>query len=91
MNGSYRQSAAFLGYVTDKYDKELVRKLNALLRRESTVMTIWFTIGFRPAESRHRRQAPYPRRARKFVLASVWLASASVGGQRPIQAQAINR
>ena len=55
MNGSYRQSAAFLGYVTDKYDKELVRKLNALLRRESTVMTIWFTIGFRPAESRHRR------------------------------------
>jgi len=32
-NGSYRQSAAFLAYVTDKYDKELVRKLNALLRQ----------------------------------------------------------
>jgi hypothetical protein len=31
-DGSYRQSAAFLAYVTDKYDKELVRKINALLR-----------------------------------------------------------
>jgi hypothetical protein len=31
-DGSYRQSAAFLAYVTQKYDKELVRKINALLR-----------------------------------------------------------
>jgi hypothetical protein len=31
-NGSYRQSAAFLAYLTDKYDKEIVRKINALLR-----------------------------------------------------------
>jgi hypothetical protein len=31
-NGSYRQSAAFLGYLTDKYDKELVRKINASMR-----------------------------------------------------------
>jgi hypothetical protein len=28
----YRESAAFLAYVADKYDKELVRKINALLR-----------------------------------------------------------
>jgi hypothetical protein len=31
-DGSYRQSAAFLAYLTDKYDKELVRKINALMR-----------------------------------------------------------
>jgi hypothetical protein len=31
-NGSYRVSAAFLAYVKDKYDKDLVRKLNAALR-----------------------------------------------------------
>jgi hypothetical protein len=31
-DGSYRQSAAFLAYVTGKYDKELVRKINALMR-----------------------------------------------------------
>jgi hypothetical protein len=31
-DGSYRQSAAFLAYVTKRYNKELVRKINALLR-----------------------------------------------------------
>jgi hypothetical protein len=31
-NGSYRQSAAFLAYLTDKYDKDLVRKINAQMR-----------------------------------------------------------
>jgi hypothetical protein len=31
-NGSYRVTASFLAYVTVKYDRELVRKLNALLR-----------------------------------------------------------
>jgi hypothetical protein len=31
-NGSYRVTAAFLAYVTDKYDKQLVRKLNKLMR-----------------------------------------------------------
>jgi len=31
-NGSYRVTAAFLGYVTDKYDKQLVRELNKLMR-----------------------------------------------------------
>ena len=31
-NGSYRVTAAFLAYVTDKYDKELVKKVNKLMR-----------------------------------------------------------
>ena len=31
-NGSYRVTAAFLAYVTDKYDKQLVRKLNEAMR-----------------------------------------------------------
>jgi Peptidase of plants and bacteria len=31
-NGSYRVTAAFLAYVTDKYDKHLVQKLNKLMR-----------------------------------------------------------
>jgi len=31
-DGSYRQSAAFLAYLTDKYDKKLVRKINAVMR-----------------------------------------------------------
>jgi hypothetical protein len=31
-NGSYRTTAAFLAYVTDKHDKEIVRKLNQAMR-----------------------------------------------------------
>jgi hypothetical protein len=31
-NGSYRVTASFLGYLTEKYDKEIVRKLNQALR-----------------------------------------------------------
>jgi hypothetical protein len=31
-NGSYRTTAAFLAYLTSKYDKEIVLKLNALMR-----------------------------------------------------------
>lgn len=31
-NGSYRTTAAFLAYVADKYDKQIVRKLNAMMR-----------------------------------------------------------
>jgi hypothetical protein len=31
-NGSYRVTATFLNYVTQKYDKELVKKLNAAMR-----------------------------------------------------------
>ena len=32
-NGSYRVSAAFLAYLTDTYDKELVPKLNTAMRQ----------------------------------------------------------
>jgi hypothetical protein len=31
-NGSYKVTAAFLGFVSEKYDKELVRKLNKAMR-----------------------------------------------------------
>ena len=31
-NGSYRVTAAFLAYVTEKYDKQLVLKLNKVMR-----------------------------------------------------------
>lgn len=31
-DGSYRVTAAFLAYLTDKYDKQIVRKLNKLMR-----------------------------------------------------------
>jgi hypothetical protein len=31
-NGSYRVTAAFLAYLTDKYDKHIVRKLNKMMR-----------------------------------------------------------
>ena len=31
-NNSYRVSAAFLAYLVEKYDKEIVRKLNAAMR-----------------------------------------------------------
>ncbi len=31
-NGSYRVTAAFLAYLTEKYDRELVRKLNKVMR-----------------------------------------------------------
>src|SRR5258707_7183427 len=31
-NSSYRVTAAFLAYLTEKYDREIVRKLNKMLR-----------------------------------------------------------
>jgi hypothetical protein len=31
-NGSYRVSAAFLAYLTEKYDRDIVRKLNRMMR-----------------------------------------------------------
>src|SRR5262249_27645530 len=32
VDGSYRVTAAFLAYLTEKYDKEIVRKLNKVMR-----------------------------------------------------------
>ncbi|OWK35595.1 basic secretory protein-like protein [Fimbriiglobus ruber] len=40
-DGSYRVSAAFLGFVTEKYDKETVRKLNAVMREGKYKETVW--------------------------------------------------
>ncbi|MFO0808271.1 MAG: basic secretory protein-like protein [Gemmataceae bacterium] len=40
-NGSYRVTARFLNYVADKYDKELVRKLNKAMREGEYKPEIW--------------------------------------------------
>lgn len=40
-DGSYRVSANFLNYVKTKYDKDLIRKLNAALREGSYSSDIW--------------------------------------------------
>jgi hypothetical protein len=40
-DGSYRVTARFLNYVSEKYDKELVRKLNAAMRRGEYAPEIW--------------------------------------------------
>jgi hypothetical protein len=43
-NGSYRVTAAFLAFVTDKYDKELVRKLNKIMREGEYNADVWKAI-----------------------------------------------
>jgi hypothetical protein len=40
-NGSYRVTARFLAYVLDKYDKELVKKLNKAMREGTYKEEIW--------------------------------------------------
>jgi Peptidase of plants and bacteria/F5/8 type C domain len=40
-NGSYRVTAAFLNYATEKYDKELVKKLNKALRDGEYQEDLW--------------------------------------------------
>jgi hypothetical protein len=40
-NGSYRTSAAFLAFVAEKYDKELVRKLNKTMREGEYTEAVW--------------------------------------------------
>jgi basic secretory peptidase family protein len=40
-DGAYRQTAAFLNYVTEKYDRDLVRKLNAAMRRGEYKEDLW--------------------------------------------------
>jgi len=40
-NGSYRTTAAFLAFVADKYDKEIVRKLNKTLRDGEYTENVW--------------------------------------------------
>jgi Peptidase of plants and bacteria/F5/8 type C domain len=43
-NASYRVTAAFLAYVTDKYDPHLVRKLNKTMRNGEYKEDIWTTL-----------------------------------------------
>ena len=40
-NGSYRVTAAFLNYATEKYDKDLVRKLNQAMRDGEYKEDLW--------------------------------------------------
>jgi Peptidase of plants and bacteria/F5/8 type C domain len=40
-NGSYRVTAAFLNYVTEKYDKDLVKKLNKAMRDGEYKEELW--------------------------------------------------
>jgi hypothetical protein len=40
-NGSYRTTAAFLAFVAEKYDKELVRKLNKTMREGEYTEGVW--------------------------------------------------
>ncbi len=40
-DGAYRQTAAFLHYVTEKYDKDMVRKLNAAMRQGEYKDDLW--------------------------------------------------
>jgi hypothetical protein len=40
-DGSYRVTAAFLNYVTEKYDKELVKKLNKAMREGEYKEDLW--------------------------------------------------
>lgn len=40
-DGSYRVTAAFLAFVTEKYDPQFVRKLNALLREGKYKPEVW--------------------------------------------------
>jgi len=43
-NGSYRTTAAFLNFVAEKYDKDLVRKLNKVLREGEYREEVWRTL-----------------------------------------------
>ena len=40
-DGAYRQTAHFLNYVSEKYDKDLVRKLNAAMREGDYKPELW--------------------------------------------------
>jgi hypothetical protein len=47
-NGSYRTTAAFLNYVSEKYDKQLVRKLNAAMREGEYKEELWKVLTGKP-------------------------------------------
>jgi len=43
-NASYRTTAAFLAYVTDRYDRQAVPKLNAICREGRYTPAAWRTL-----------------------------------------------
>ena len=43
-DGSYRTTAAFLAFVTEKYDKQAVKKLNAIAREGKYDVGVWKTL-----------------------------------------------
>jgi hypothetical protein len=47
-DGSYRVTAAFLAFVSDKYDKDLVRKLNQAMREGEYKEEIWRVLTKKP-------------------------------------------
>ncbi len=47
-DGSYRQTAVFLNYVSEKYDRDLVRKLNAAMREGKYKEEIWQALTKKP-------------------------------------------
>jgi len=53
-DGSYRTTAAFLAYVTDKYEPTLVTKLNTLLREGKFDETVWKTLTGKPIDELNR-------------------------------------
>jgi hypothetical protein len=49
-NGSYRTTAAFLAFVSDKYDPHLVTKLNARMRAGTYEAGVWKELTGKPVE-----------------------------------------
>ena len=49
-NASYRVTAAFLAFVTDKYDPQTVRKLNAAMRAGKYSPELWKEITGKPVD-----------------------------------------
>ncbi|HEY1381650.1 MAG TPA: basic secretory protein-like protein [Gemmataceae bacterium] len=49
-DGAYRQTAAFLNYVAEKYDKDLVRKLNAAMREGKYKDDLWQEMTKKPVK-----------------------------------------
>jgi Peptidase of plants and bacteria len=49
-NGSYRVTAAFLNYLAEKYDKEIVRKLNVAMREGEYKEELWKVLTGKPVQ-----------------------------------------
>lgn len=49
-DGSYRTSAAFLAFLTEKYDPQIVRKLNAVMREGKYKEDVWKELTGKPVE-----------------------------------------